>query len=197
LTLECLNGEMINYHKMSDFTPLTITQIAAWQLPRLLREDASPAWYATLPALQRGAVWKAGQIELFWDSLFRGFPVGALIVSVPLKSQTSRAGKIAGKVSLWRGKEIPERHLLDGQQRCDAIARGFVDPFAMPDGETLPDILWIDLFPGDHLPKSSTREFLFRLTTKAHPWGYVAEDPTPRLRKVLPINAHSPPTCAR
>ncbi len=176
LTLENLNGEMINYRHMFDCTPLTITDIAAWQLEVI---QTTRTWFATLPSLQRGAVWKAGQVELFWDSLFRGFPVGALIVSQKLESQSSRSGKVAGRKSPRQDKGLQERHLLDGQQRCDAIARGFVDPFSMPDGETLPDILWIDLCPGDRLPKSSTREFLFRLTTKAHPWGYVAEDPAP------------------
>ena len=47
---------------------LTVTQIAAWQLPDI--DDDLPAkqkleWAAELPSLQRGAVWKPGKIELF------------------------------------------------------------------------------------------------------------------------------------
>ena len=101
---------------------LTLTQIAAWQLGHLVPDD-EPCWVATLPSLQRDAVWKSGQVELLWDSLFRGFPIGSLVVSEELKDQKSRYGKLAGDKDPWPGKE--KRHLLDGQQRSNAIALGF------------------------------------------------------------------------
>src|SRR5208282_481496 len=36
---------------------------------------------ASLPALQRGSVWKPHQVERLWDSLTRGLPIGALILA--------------------------------------------------------------------------------------------------------------------
>ena len=54
-----------------------------------------------------------------------------------------------------------------------AIALGFIDTFARKDRES--QILWLDLLPEKSL-SSSTREFLFRVTTPAHPWGYDRED---------------------
>ena len=119
---------------MNDPTPvptLSLRQIAAWQIPELLNSDASKLpFVAKIPSLQRGAIWKAGQIELLWDSIFRGFPVGALVVSEYLMGQKSRRGAYADpQESDWHSK-VRERHLIDGQQRCNAIALGYVDPFA-------------------------------------------------------------------
>ena len=39
-----------------------------------------------LPAVQRGFIWRPSQIEGLWDSLFRGYPIGALMLS---KAETS------------------------------------------------------------------------------------------------------------
>ena len=58
---------------------LDIRQIAAWQLPHLGAPDDTLR--ATLPALQRGAVWQARQVEELWDSLLRGFPIGAFLLA--------------------------------------------------------------------------------------------------------------------
>ena len=53
----------------------------------------------TIPDIQRGLVWNAAQIEVFWDSLLRGIPIG-------LFSVTESAGELI---------------LLDGQQRWHAV----------------------------------------------------------------------------
>lgn len=82
-----------------------------------------------------------------------------------------------------------KRHLLDGQQRSNAIALGYFDPFPaeesdMPVG-TIGSILWLDLFPDQEAFKSgSTRHYLFRVTTSAHPWGYSYAD------NAGPLHAH-------
>jgi hypothetical protein len=116
-------------------------------------------------------VWKPAQIELIWDSIFRGFPVGALVVCDVLEEQKSRPGKY-GKG--WDQKYL-NRHLLDGQQRCNAIALGFSDPFA---GDVPDTILWLDINPKDLAGGKITRQFLFRVTTTPHPWGYRIDDNT-------------------
>jgi hypothetical protein len=73
---------------------LSLLDIAAWQFPSLAKncEDGRPPIIAAIPSLQRGAVWKPQQVELLWDSILRGFPVGALVVSKKLENQQTRSG---------------------------------------------------------------------------------------------------------
>ena len=52
-----------------------------------------------IPDIQRGLVWNAAQIEVFWDSILRGIPIGFFTIS----------------------KINNENILLDGQQRWNAI----------------------------------------------------------------------------
>lgn len=164
----------------TQLTPSTFSlrQIAAWQLPDLVHADApQPSWVAELPSLQREAVWRPWQIELIWDSIFRGFPIGSLVISEHLKNQKGRSGKVARTDNPW--PDMPKRHLLDGQQRYNAIALGHWDPFrsGAESESTKSAILWIDLSPPAGFPaQGSTRHFLFRVTTPAHPWGYMMDD---------------------
>lgn len=168
---------------------LRLADIAAWQLPALVSEyEEQPEWIAELPSLQRGAVWRPSQVELLWDSLFRGFPIGSLVVSEKLEKQKSRSGSVASSDTPWGNTNVKRRHLLDGQQRSNAIALGFDDPFeglsCKPDmSKTYSEsILWIDLAPTPgSFPSGGTRNFLFRLTTKGHPWGYGVTDDAPTL----------------
>ena len=73
-----------------------------------------------IPALQRGLVWKPRQVELLWDSLLRGFPIGSFLLS-----------------------EADNNHyyLLDGQQRYNAISLGFKTV------SNAKSVVWIDLKP--------------------------------------------------
>lgn len=114
-----------------------------------------------IPALQRGLVWKPKQIELLWDSLFRGIPIGSFVICPYIATQT-RSGEATAKY-----------HLLDGQQRANAIQLGF-DDFASPQNPK-GALLWLDLQP-EKIPQHSTRNFLFRIATPAHPWGYDRSD---------------------
>lgn len=167
---------------------LSLKQVAAWQLPALVggATDAQPPIIAALPSLQRGAVWKPHQIELLWDSILRGFPVGSLVVSHKLANQTSRSGANAGTRQAWLDGDITH-HLLDGQQRCNAIALGFLDPFAPSQyvsGNPPPPkpILWLDLQPNPkRFAGNSSRSFIARVCTVAHPWGYGVDDNAGRL----------------
>ena len=105
----------------------------------------------SLPGIQRGLVWKPAQVELLWDSILRGFPIGTFTLS---ESDTA--------------SHDSRYYLMDGQQRFNSIALAF---------EAIKDdapILWIDISPS--IPISSTRKFLVRLTTMAHPWGYQNDD---------------------
>lgn len=152
---------------------LSLRDIAAWQFPQLAQNMANqrPPIVAAIPSLQRGAVWKPQQVELLWDSILRGFPIGALVVSPLLERQKSRPGKHG---TGWADEHICH-HLLDGQQRCNAIALGFLDPFSAPDSDP-EQTLWLDLHPQSYFAANSSRAFLLRLCTSAHPWGYGTQD---------------------
>jgi len=128
---------------------LSLGEIADWQLTE---QDE-----ITLPAMQRGFVWKPDQIEALWDSLLRRFPIGSFLFS------KTKDGKYL---------------LMDGQQRATSIALGFYNPFASKmypwslkgDPEHLP-VIWIDIKPArGNLPERS--KYLLRVVTQSQPWGY-------------------------
>ncbi|MCX6627629.1 MAG: DUF262 domain-containing protein [Candidatus Solibacter sp.] len=150
---------------------LTLEDIASWSLPG----DASLGKcevHAALPALQRGSVWKPSQVERLWDSLVRGLPIGAFLLSefsADLGTRPLRGSKV---------QRDPTHHLIDGQQRALAIGLGFLDIWRGEDPEPDRHALWVDLAP----PKlSDDREFLFRVITLSHPWGYKKAAPEERL----------------
>lgn len=144
----------------------TLADIANW--PPFREENAQlPRIVAGVPSLQRGLVWKPGKIELLWDSIMRGFPIGSLVVCKKRATDGQSTRYVA---------DVDSRvthHLLDGQQRAQAIRLGFDEPAFGPGPGTEGPILWLDLQPRS---LGETRRFLFRVTTKAHPWGYGADD---------------------
>ena len=149
----------------------SLREIASWtpgvcdEVPALVR--------ARVPALQRGLVWSPQQNELLWDSILRGFPIGSVVVT-----RWSDKLKKTGEAK----DDTITHHLLDGQQRCHAIALGFSDPFfgeKLPGGKEVESILWLDLKP--KFDRNGTRNFLVRATTTAHPWGYQKDDEATRL----------------
>lgn len=126
-------------------TLMNIINVASWQIP-----DLSPSTdniiRATLPALQRGSVWKPHQTERLWDSLIRAFPVGAFLFA-PYNEMTK---DIYGDHSFRLGSQNSYTHyLLDGQQRATSIALGFYDIWKEGNFEKCKDgpVLWIDLAP--------------------------------------------------
>jgi len=155
---------------------LSLREIASWHdIPEITEK---PSVRASVPVLQRGLVWNPAQIELLWDSLLRGFPIGALVLSAKITGQDKETD--SGKLGITH-------HLLDGQQRCDAISLGFKNPFRHPITDLATQkkesILWLDLNPDDEA--WSTREFVVRLTTPSHPWGYARNDSADTLRADL------------
>lgn len=133
----------------------TLWQIASWT-----SDDSE----VLIPALQRGLVWKPRQVELLWDSILRGFPIGSFMLSDIVNNEGP------GKY-----------YLMDGQQRYNAISIGF---------NTVKDakaVLWIDLLPPSF--KNSTRKFWIKVTTTPHPWGFKNDDDANRLNTSEKRNA--------
>lgn len=120
----------------------TLKEISEW-----VKHDS----LVDIPALQRGLVWKPKQVELLWDSILRGFPIGSFMLSDVVDGQSKAM-----------------YYLMDGQQRFNAISLGFnseKDANAM---------LWIDVNPSE--VKGTTRVYWVKATTDAHPWGFHNND---------------------
>jgi hypothetical protein len=110
----------------------------------------------TLPTVQRGFVWRPFQIENLWDSLLRGYPIGAFVLS-PKESNGFF-------------------ELLDGQQRATAICLGFGNETFRDSQDKIK--VFIDL----EKPKGEdNRKYMFRVITQSHPWGYRKTDNTKAL----------------
>ncbi|MDE3234502.1 MAG: DUF262 domain-containing protein [Bacteroidota bacterium] len=118
----------------------TLKEIATWPETREV----------ILPNVQRGFVWKSSQIENLWDSLLRGYPVGAFVLT-PNKLERGRF------------------EILDGQQRATAICLGFNKATY----RNTKYRVFIDL---ERPPSTDSREFYFRVITPSHPWGYQKTD---------------------
>lgn len=106
----------------------------------------------TVPNIQRGLVWKSIQMELLWDSILRGFPIGAMLI-------------------LPRGNK---GEILDGQQRSNAIISGFNTSDLLNPDKKVNTILWLDLSFKYNDEDEERRHYGIRLTNSSHPWGYDA-----------------------
>ncbi|MBK9412027.1 MAG: DUF262 domain-containing protein [Bacteroidetes bacterium] len=124
----------------------SLAEIAEWPEKKLV----------SLPAVQRGFVWKPFQIENLWDSLLREYPVGAFVLS-PKKDSASY-------------------EMLDGQQRATAICLGFGNETFRDSQDKIK--IFIDL---ERPPNNDNRKYIFRVITKSHPWGYRRNDNTKTL----------------
>ena len=89
-----------------------------------------------LPALQRGLVWAPHQVELLWDSILRGFPIGAFALT-PVADNKRQLTNTSDRVAQY--------FLLDGQQRYNAIKAAFT-PWADKDedGNPIRSVLWVE-----------------------------------------------------
>jgi len=132
----------------------SIKDVANWDI----NDNAT----VVIPRLQRGLVWDAVKTEVLWDSLFRGIPIGTFVLCSQrgLRNQTK-------KEDTYNPNGL---FLLDGQQRANAIAMGF-KRFPPPISQESQPILWLDLSPNTPI-SGARREFWFKVTTQAHPWGY-------------------------
>ena len=127
-----------------------LQEIADWQLKK------KSTIY--LPSLQRSFVWKPYQIETLWDSILRGFPIGAFLLAKSFDGSY---------------------FLMDGQQRATSISLGFYNPwnsdanFYDKKVSSKPPTVWIDLSPQDI---TTTHKFLIKVLTRSHPWGYKSKN---------------------
>lgn len=75
-----------------------------------------------LPEIQREFVWKKIAVKRLFDSLFRGLPVGNLLIWNTRTQHAVNPRSLKGQKALRRGRSHPDYgYLLDGQQRLTAI----------------------------------------------------------------------------
>ena len=102
-------------------------------LVRLAREGR-----IRVPEFQRGLKWKAEQVVDLFDSIYRGFPIGSLL----LFKRRAEAGPMAlGPLAIDAPEAVDAQWVVDGQQRLVALAASFgrgdpyptvpVDPFVV------------------------------------------------------------------
>ena len=144
---------------------LFIPEVASWQIAQ--KPAVTHRIVAALPALQRGAVWKPQQVEALWDSIVRGFPIGAFLLAPFDKARGVQQAKYQ-----QTGVGQPNYHLLDGQQRATAVALGFLNPWMVT--ASVKAVLWVDVAEPH---EGSDLDFVFRVLTKSHPWGYKRTEP--------------------
>jgi len=134
----------------------SLRQIANWEGDKIVE----------LPALQRGLVWAPHQVELLWDSILRGFPIGAFALT-PVADNKRQLTNETGCAAQY--------FLLDGQQRYNAIKAAFT-PWADKDdgGIAIKSVLWIEFMPIPNM--NSPRRFWIKTITSAHPWGFENND---------------------
>jgi len=126
-----------------------------------------------LPSFQRDAVWEEKKLELLWDSILRGFPIGTLLLCKANEYLNSNL-KVKNFQGSLREKahdliEISEDDLLiiDGQQRTISIALGFRE-YQTNDSA----VLWIDLVPlSDSEISTEKMLYQFYICSVLKPWG--------------------------
>lgn len=73
-----------------------------------------------LPKFQRPFVWDSGDILKLWDSVYKGYPIGSILLWLT-KEKLASERKIADLEINDRPDEYPTNYLLDGQQRLSTL----------------------------------------------------------------------------
>lgn len=106
-----------------------------------------------IPAFQRDFVWEPEQVAFLLDSIYKGFPIGTIILW-----RTDRRLKSEKKLGYFSlpepQKDYPVNYVLDGQQRLTSL-------FSVFQNELKPDTKeWVDIY-FDMLAEENVQESLF------------------------------------
>lgn len=93
-----------------------------------------------LPDFQRPLRWRTSHVQKLFDSVYRGLPIGALLLSQrDAEAETIGFGVFRREV----GRVAEAYFVIDGQQRVAAFAAALLHPAAVPRGDV--HALWFDL----------------------------------------------------
>jgi hypothetical protein len=124
--------------EMEDMRLARRPEAAAPSVERLLEWIADGR--VRVPRFQRPLRWRSKHVVAFFDSLYRGFPVGELLLS---RQDAPKDALVFGS----RRVAAPARHdafyVIDGQQRITALAGALLHPDDVPHGDI--HAIWFDL----------------------------------------------------
>ncbi|MBN3792655.1 DUF262 domain-containing protein [Burkholderia sp. Ac-20353] len=73
-----------------------------------------------IPTFQRDVVWERGNVKMLWDSVYKFYPLGSILVwRTPLTLHSHRS--IGGHVLTEQVNAAEHRYILDGQQRTTSL----------------------------------------------------------------------------
>ena len=92
-----------------------------------------------IPAFQRNFIWEPDQVAFLLDSIYKGFPIGTIILWKTDKRLNS--DKNLGYFELPEPKkDYPVNYVLDGQQRLTSVFSVFQTVLTPTTNE------WVDIF---------------------------------------------------
>lgn len=93
-----------------------------------------------VPTFQRGLKWRSTHVRKLFDSIYRGFPIGSLLLAV----KHGEAERLSfGPVTVDAQARDDAWFIVDGQQRVTALAGTLLHPDAQPLGDAF--AIWFDL----------------------------------------------------
>ena len=154
------SDESVESSKLVDCKTVKLTDWIKWA-----SNTSKSDYRVVLPMIQRGAVWAPHKLLDLWDTLLRGMPVGALMVSENVETVgASIKVKVLGEKDS-QSKKAGDIDLIDGQQRTLAMLAGWPEGLKNP---SRPVAIWVDFLD------SPQGEYRFRLwaTTRSQPFAY-------------------------
>ena len=129
---------------------------------------SNPGQRLLLPPIQRSIVWNNARIIDYWDTLFRGWFPGLIMVR---EVKSEKISYRPGQETKLENTEEGDLELFDGQQRLATILLGYGEgPFSRTHR------LWIGV------PKPEKNDNIrFRVTTTGQPFGYQVSEPNQKL----------------
>jgi hypothetical protein len=119
------------------------------------------AGFYQIPTFQRHVVWERSNVKLLWDSVYKFYPLGSILVwrtNLPLHSHRS----IGGHVLRDQQSAADCRYILDGQQRTTTLYTSIYG--GTIDGQSTDPRLYVDLsiaLKGPTDDESYRERFLF------------------------------------
>lgn len=96
---------------------------------------------ARVPEFQRGLRWRSQQVLNLFDSIYRGYPIGSLLL---VKRKASAAQVRLGPLAVSATEVSDAWWVVDGQQRLTALAASMARPEPIPSTPDDPFVVYFD-----------------------------------------------------
>ncbi|MDO7873838.1 DUF262 domain-containing protein [Hymenobacter sp. ASUV-10] len=94
-----------------------------------------------IPSFQRPLRWEAPQVVALFDSIYKGYPIGSLLLQ---KKRAEAAEVILGPLRIAAPSVHDALWVIDGQQRLTSLAAGLARPTPVPTTPDDPFIVYFD-----------------------------------------------------